>query len=111
MITCPHCGKQFKSEAQAKGGSKSKRKITPEQQAKLQEARKASMEKRFKYKMVETENFEDVFLDGAGVFETMDEIYKSNYYDMLSMSILRSKDNGDFTHFWNKSKEKWEKIN
>lgn len=46
MITCPHCGKQFKSEAQAKGGRTSKRKITPEQQAKLQEARKKAREEK-----------------------------------------------------------------
>jgi len=111
IILIDHRSCTFRSMNQSKGGAKSKRKITPEQQAKLQKARKASMEERFKYKMVETENFEDVFLDGAGVFETEDEIYKSIYYDMLSMSILRSKDNGDFTHFWNKLKEKWEKIN
>jgi hypothetical protein len=110
-MKCPHCHKEFKDPTKVAGGSKSKRKISLEQQAKLQEARRVAREKRFKYKMVETEDFEDVFPDGAGVFETMDEIYESNYYEMLTMSILRSKDNGDFTHFWNKSKEKWEKIN
>ncbi len=40
MITCPHCGKEFKAENQAKGGRKSKRTISPEDQAKLQEARR-----------------------------------------------------------------------
>ena len=41
------CG-DYKSQAQAKGGSRSKRKITPEQQAKLQEARKQAREKKSK---------------------------------------------------------------
>jgi sarcosine oxidase delta subunit len=46
MITCPHCGKEFKSENQAKGGRKSKRTISPEDQAKLQEARRIAREKK-----------------------------------------------------------------
>lgn len=44
-MICPHCKKNIPDEAiakhlAAKGGKASKRKITPEQQAKLQQARK-----------------------------------------------------------------------
>ncbi len=44
-MKCPHCNKQIPNEQIAKalaskGGAKSKRKITPEQQAKMQKARK-----------------------------------------------------------------------
>ena len=40
IIIIDHKSGVYKSEAQAKGGSKSKRKITPEQQAKMQASRK-----------------------------------------------------------------------
>jgi hypothetical protein len=39
------CG-EYKAQAQAMGGAKSKRKITPEQQAKLQKARAKSREEK-----------------------------------------------------------------
>jgi len=45
-MRCPHCGKEFKDPTKVAGGSKSKRKITPEQQAKLQEARRVAREKK-----------------------------------------------------------------
>jgi len=47
-ILIDHKGGLYKSQAQAKGGSKSKRSISPEQQAKLQEARKQAREKKLK---------------------------------------------------------------
>jgi hypothetical protein len=44
-MNCPHCNHHITDETIAahmgkKGGARSKRKITPEQQAKMQEARK-----------------------------------------------------------------------
>jgi len=45
-MRCPHCGKEFKDPTKVAGGSKSKRKISPEQQAKLQEARRVAREKK-----------------------------------------------------------------
>jgi hypothetical protein len=38
-MKCPKCGTVFKDESRVKGGKKSKRKITPEQQEKMQAAR------------------------------------------------------------------------
>ena len=50
-MKCPKCGhewtprrKSLAREMGAKGGSKSRRKITPEQQAKMQEARRRKRE-------------------------------------------------------------------
>ena len=48
-ISCPHCGgelsqKVLASAFGAMGGSKSKRKITPKQQRKMQEARRKARE-------------------------------------------------------------------
>jgi len=43
-MKCPKCGHCFTDKGRAKGGQKSKRKITPEQQAKMQEARKNKKE-------------------------------------------------------------------
>lgn len=45
-MKCPHCGFEIKNTEAAKamgreGGKKSRRDITPEQQAKMQEAKKA----------------------------------------------------------------------
>lgn len=45
-MKCPHCGKEFKDPAKVAGGAKSKRKISPEEQAKLQEARRVAREKK-----------------------------------------------------------------
>ena len=45
-MRCPHCGREFKDPTKVAGGSKSKRKISPEQQAKLQEARRVAREKK-----------------------------------------------------------------
>jgi hypothetical protein len=50
-MICPHCQQDIPDSAvakhlAAKGGRKSRRKITPEQQAKLQAARKARKEKQ-----------------------------------------------------------------
>lgn len=45
-ILIDHKAGLYKSQAQAKGGSKSKRSISPEQQAKLQEARRKSREEK-----------------------------------------------------------------
>lgn len=45
-MKCPHCHKEFKDPTKVAGGSKSKRKISPEQQAKLQEARRVAREKK-----------------------------------------------------------------
>jgi len=50
-MTCPHCHKEIPADAYArsfasKGGSKSKRTISPEAQAKLQEAGKRARERR-----------------------------------------------------------------
>ena len=39
-MKCPKCGHHFKDEGRSKGGQRSKRAITPEQQAKMQAARK-----------------------------------------------------------------------
>lgn len=39
-MKCPKCGHEFKSPGQKAGGHASKRKITTEQQAKMQAARK-----------------------------------------------------------------------
>ena len=39
-MICPHCHKHFVDEGRAKGGKASKRRITPEQQAAMQRARK-----------------------------------------------------------------------
>ena len=38
-MICPHCKKHFADPGRVKGGKASKRKITPEQQAKMQAAR------------------------------------------------------------------------
>jgi len=43
-MKCPKCGHDFKAPGQAKGGQKSKRSITPEQQAKMQAARKRKIQ-------------------------------------------------------------------
>lgn len=39
-MKCPKCSHIFKAEAQKKGGEKSKRKLNPEAQAKMQAGRK-----------------------------------------------------------------------
>lgn len=39
-MKCPKCGHEWKDEGRSKGGKSSKRSITPEQQAKMQAARK-----------------------------------------------------------------------
>ena len=39
-MKCPECGAEFKDPTKVKGGQKSKRTITPEQQETLQEARR-----------------------------------------------------------------------
>lgn len=39
-MKCPHCNKEIKNPIAQAGGFKSRRKITPEQQKKMQEARK-----------------------------------------------------------------------
>ena len=39
MPKCPKCGHKFTEKCRVKGGEKSRRKITPEQQEKMQEAR------------------------------------------------------------------------
>tara|TARA_R110000751_G_scaffold138798_5_gene242514 strand:+ start:2188 stop:2325 length:138 start_codon:yes stop_codon:yes gene_type:complete len=39
-MKCPNCGHTFKDAARVKGGQSSRRKITPEQQKKMQAARK-----------------------------------------------------------------------
>lgn len=41
-MKCPKCGTTIKNPVSVKGGKKSKRKITPEQQAKMQAGRKAA---------------------------------------------------------------------
>lgn len=45
-MKCPKCGFKFANPIAAKGGAKSKRKISPEAQAKMQAARKANKEKK-----------------------------------------------------------------
>ena len=103
------CG-EYKAQAQAKGGSKSKRKINPEQQAKLQDARRVAMAKRYEYQIVHEEDFQPVVQDGSGNFKTMDECFTSSHYDMGNSAILRSTDNGDFTHYWNIPKQRFDRI-
>jgi len=44
-MKCPKCGWIFKDEGRAKGGKKSKRRITKEQQEKMQAARMAAKER------------------------------------------------------------------
>jgi len=39
IMKCPHCGKEVKNPIASKGGKTSKRKITPQQQWKMQQAR------------------------------------------------------------------------
>jgi len=39
-MKCPKCGNEFKDSTKVKGGKKSKRKITPEQQEKMQQAKR-----------------------------------------------------------------------
>jgi len=39
-MKCPHCNKEFTDPGRSKGGKTSKRKITQEQQQKMQAARK-----------------------------------------------------------------------
>jgi hypothetical protein len=39
-MKCPKCGHEWKDKRMVDGGKKSKRTITPEQQAKMQKARK-----------------------------------------------------------------------
>lgn len=39
-MKCPQCGYIWKDKAKSEGGKKSKRKITPEQQEKMQKARR-----------------------------------------------------------------------
>lgn len=39
-MICPKCGTEIKDEGRAKGGRKSRRTISAEEQAKMQEARK-----------------------------------------------------------------------
>jgi len=39
-MRCPNCGHEFKDEGRARGGRASRRTITPEQQARMQAARK-----------------------------------------------------------------------
>jgi hypothetical protein len=39
-MRCPKCGHEFKDEGRARGGRVSRRTITPEQQRKMQAARK-----------------------------------------------------------------------
>ena len=41
-MKCPKCNHVFEDEGRKKGGQKSKRKISPEAQAKMQAARKKS---------------------------------------------------------------------
>lgn len=43
-MKCPKCGHTWKDEGRAKGGQKSKRKILPEQQEKMQAGRKKKKE-------------------------------------------------------------------
>ena len=43
-MKCPKCNHEWKSEGQKKGGEKSKRKIDPEAQAKMQAGRKKKKE-------------------------------------------------------------------
>jgi hypothetical protein len=40
MMRCPKCGHEWRDEGRAKGGRASRRTITPEQQARMQAARK-----------------------------------------------------------------------
>ena len=42
-MKCPHCGKPIKDEWRSKGGSKSKREISPEAQRKMQQGRKKKL--------------------------------------------------------------------
>lgn len=44
-MKCPHCNKPIKNPIASAGGKASKRKITPEQQAKMQAARKKKLTK------------------------------------------------------------------
>ena len=44
-MKCPKCNHEFKNPVTAKGGRTSKRKITPEQQYKMQQARKKKNKK------------------------------------------------------------------
>lgn len=39
-MKCPKCGHEWKDPARVKGGKKSKRTITPEQQAEMQRGKK-----------------------------------------------------------------------
>jgi copper chaperone CopZ len=43
-MKCPHCNKEIKNPIASAGGKKSKRKITPAQQAKMQAARKKTLQ-------------------------------------------------------------------
>jgi hypothetical protein len=45
-MKCPHCGMQYKDKGRAKGGKKSRRIITPEQQKVMQEMRARKMKLR-----------------------------------------------------------------
>jgi len=45
-MKCPKCGHMFANPVTSKGGQKSKRKITPEAQAKMQAARLKRKEKK-----------------------------------------------------------------
>ena len=42
-MKCPHCGKPIKDEGRSRGGSKSKREISPEDQRKMQRGRKKKL--------------------------------------------------------------------
>jgi sarcosine oxidase delta subunit len=44
-MKCPKCGTEIKDEGRAKGGRKSRRTISAEEQAKMQEARKLNKER------------------------------------------------------------------
>ena len=110
IILIDHRSCTFRSMNQSKGGSKSKRKINPEQQAKLQDARRVAMAKRYEYQIVHEEDFQPVVQDGSGNFKTMDECFTSSHYDMGNSAILRSTDNGDFTHYWNIPKQRFDRI-
>jgi hypothetical protein len=45
-MECPKCGNTWKDEAKSKGGQKSRRKISPEAQAKMQAGRKKKKAER-----------------------------------------------------------------
>ncbi len=44
-MKCPKCGHEFANPVTSKGGKKSKRKITPQQQWKMQQARQKKLKK------------------------------------------------------------------